>query len=150
MGTEKDGRRPYGVMLPRLPDWRSRLAAEISAANLRPWAWGSHDCMMFAAGVVLAVTGEDLAGTYRGRYVDEAGARALVPDVAAYVAQLAERQGWPEISPNQAQDGDLALLDHGIPIVGVIYGRLVFPKSPAGLRTVTRGIASKVWALGYG
>lgn len=147
--------RPEGVMAPRLPNWRSRLAAEITAAASRPWQWGAgglgepHDCLAFPARCVEAVTGEDLYEPFRGRYVDEPSARGLVPDVGAFLVHLAEREGWPEVHPREALDGDLALFNHGLAMGGVIYSRLVFPKSPSGLRTVTRGLARKVWAVGY-
>lgn len=39
--------------------------------------WGETDCVMAVANYVLALTGNDPAATWRGRYHDEAGARAL-------------------------------------------------------------------------
>lgn len=150
MGPEENSGRPDGVMAPRLPDWKTRLDALIAAANRAPWAWGNHDCLAFAAKVVEAVTGEDLFEPYRGRYHDEAGAAALVPDVAQFMRNLAERQGWPEISAQEAQDGDLAIFERGsVPLVGAIYGSMVFPRSPRGLRTVSRFMASNAWAVGF-
>ncbi|WP_133251529.1 DUF6950 family protein [Zavarzinia aquatilis] len=45
----------------------------------RRWEWGSHDCTLFAADWVLAVTGTDPAAGWRGRYgsADECRARLL-------------------------------------------------------------------------
>lgn len=149
MGAEKDRGRPVGVI--RLPDWRPALDAVIETGNRAAWEWGRHDCLAFAAQAVEAVIGADLFEPYRGRYHDEAGAKALVPDVERFVRELAAAQGWPEIEPNQALDGDLGLFAWGkTPVVGVIYGRLVFPKSPGGLRTMSRSTATTVWALGHG
>lgn len=151
MGTEKNGRRPLdGVMLPRLPDWRPRLDSVISVANRRPWQWGVHDCLAVAAEAVLAVTGSDLFEPFRGKYATEAQATTLVPDVAAFMADTAQAQGWPQIPPCEALDGDLALFQApgGRALVAVVYGRLAFPDEPAGLRTLPRAAAATIWAVG--
>lgn len=45
-------------MMQRLPDWPERLAAYVEARRHRPFAWGSNDCVLFAAGALDAMTGE--------------------------------------------------------------------------------------------
>lgn len=137
-------------MAPRLPDWRPRLDRVVSLANRQPWRWGEHDCLAFAARDIEALTGEDLFAPYRGQYDDEAGANRIAPDVGEFMHELAERQGWPRIKAVQAREGDLALFDRGLPIVGVVYTRLIFPNKPAGLRSLPCSAASIVWAVGYG
>jgi hypothetical protein len=152
MGTEKIGGRPVGLT-PRLADWRERLAAVVASGNVAPWAWGGdrpHDCLAFAARVVAALTGRDLYEPFRGRYSDEAGAAALVPDVGAFMDAVAADQRWPIISERQALEGDLGLFGRpgSLVLVGAVYGRLIFPREPAGLGSVARASASKIWAVG--
>lgn len=92
---------------PRRPDWELALDAAISAALSRPFAWGSHDCCTFAAGVVKAMTGVDPMKGLHG-YRSEAGARRVLA-----------REGWrspfyalhgvlgSSIAPAQARRGDV-------------------------------------------
>lgn len=55
-------------MTVRLPDWEPRIAAYLDACAKRPFVFGSHDCALFAAGAVEALTGEDFGAPFRGRY----------------------------------------------------------------------------------
>jgi len=54
--------------LHRLPDWRPRLVSFVNSVRARPFAYGTHDCALFAAGAVEAMTGVDLAKDWRGAY----------------------------------------------------------------------------------
>ncbi len=64
----------------RLPDWELRLETLVQERLCRPFAWGVHDCCLWAADVVLAVTGVDLAHAERGAYGSAlAAARVLEP-----------------------------------------------------------------------
>lgn len=95
-------------MTPRLPDWPERFAAYIARHRGTPFAWGVHDCVLFAAGNVQAITGQwPLSMQW--------------PDAAA-AARLLRRLGGLESavdgvlprlsSPALAQRGDI-LLVHG-------------------------------------
>lgn len=62
----------------RRANWPRLLAEALAAAKDTPFAWGSHDCALFAADVVLAITGADHGAVFRGRYRTANGAaRAL-------------------------------------------------------------------------
>jgi hypothetical protein len=52
----------------RRQDWRRRLHAALAARREAPFCWGAHDCFLFAADCVLAMTGEDFAAPWRGTY----------------------------------------------------------------------------------
>lgn len=65
----------------RLPDWEARLGAFIETNRHREFAWGEWDCILFACAAVEAMTGEDPAATYRGRYSDATGARAALREL---------------------------------------------------------------------
>jgi hypothetical protein len=62
----------------RLKDWRPRLDAFLDSCDRKPLVWGELDCALFVAGCVQAMTGEDFAASFRGTYVDEAGALAAI------------------------------------------------------------------------
>jgi hypothetical protein len=59
----------------RLPDWETRLAAFLEPLRLRAFAWGKHDCCIFTAGAVEAMTGVDAMAEFRGRYSTQIGAK---------------------------------------------------------------------------
>jgi hypothetical protein len=65
-------------MLTRNPLWPDLLADYLGERLAMPFAWGSHDCCMFAAEWVRICTGEDFAKGYRGKYRSEAGALKLL------------------------------------------------------------------------
>jgi hypothetical protein len=52
----------------RKQTWASSLMKTIEAASSRPFLWGEHDCVNFAANCVLAMTGDDPMADFRGAY----------------------------------------------------------------------------------
>ena len=58
----------------KLPDWEPRIAAYLDACATRPFAYGAHDCCLFGAGAIEALTGHDAGKPWRGKYRTEAGA----------------------------------------------------------------------------
>jgi hypothetical protein len=96
-------------MTARLREWQARLAACLAERAARPFAWGVHDCCMFAADCVDACTGADPAADLRGAYADAAGALQVVQGLGGLPAIAAARLG-AEIAPALAQVGDVAVL----------------------------------------
>lgn len=95
--------------MPRLRTWQSALAAVFAARRRMPFQWGTHDCCMFPADCVLAVTGNDLAADLRGTYSTEAEADAVLQRLGGIVEIAIARLG-PVVSTEQAQPGDVGLL----------------------------------------
>lgn len=131
---------PLQMIPPRRADWRSRLAQYLAAVAHRPFRPGQHDCALFAAGAVEAMTGADLASAWRGSY------RRLEDGLAAL--QAAGFEGlpalaaacFPEVAPALAQAGDLAVLpgDETGAALGVVQGPAVYVLDPRGLAVVSR------------
>lgn len=88
--------------------WRERLDALLRARMDQPFAWGVHDCCLFAADAVLATTGRDLAAPWRGTYSDAAAAYRLVRYLGGLPA-IADMAG-PRVPPLAAQVGDVGLV----------------------------------------
>lgn len=102
-------------MIARLPDWEQRLAAEIDAARNRAFQWGEHDCCMWVANVVLAMTGTDLALKWRGRYSDEAGAMAFAAEFGRWpwiIDRAVCEERINRIPVSSAARGDIVLSRH--------------------------------------
>lgn len=139
------------AVLWRRPGWPERLAAYLATARRRPFAWGAHDCALFSAGAVEALTGTDLAAPYRGRYTTARGAarvlrRAGAGSLDAFVAGYFPRLPGPLL----AQRGDLALVDSGTGAglaLGVVYGAQVLSVGPDGLAEVPLSAAVTAWRV---
>ena len=67
----------------RIRNWPRHLVREIEAANERPFVWGEHDCCMFAANCVKAITGEDLMPEFRGEYSDAESAKTALKEIGS-------------------------------------------------------------------
>jgi len=114
----------------RFPDWPERLQRAINERRALPHAWGSNDCALFAADLVAAITGQDFGVMFRGRYSDEAGARAMMAahgwaDLAALADHCLPRR---EERPRR---GDVALQGGRFgPFLGIIWQRGVIGPGP--------------------
>lgn len=134
---------PESEVIPRrLPDWRPRLAAYMGRVARQKFRPGAHDCALFAAGAVKAMTGHDPAAGLRGRYRSlEAGRDMLrargFADHLEVVGALFEA-----VPPAQARVGDLAVLPSDAPgdpgALGVVQGGAVYVLTPSGLALVNR------------
>lgn len=125
----------------RLSFWRPALAEYVNGCMSKPFAWGEHDCALFAAGAVLAMTGEDMAAPYRGHYKTLRGGLGLLKRKGfANHAELAASV-FEEIHPSHAAVGDIAAIkieDSGLYALGLVNGPRIFVCRPdsLGLGTV--------------
>lgn len=92
----------------RVDQWPEILAAEIERARNRPFQWGTHDCALMAADIVLAMTGVDYAAEFRGRYRSALGAARLLKRGGGLWAVL-DRQLGASVPAAMAQRGDVVL-----------------------------------------
>lgn len=139
-----------GLRLVRRPDWRSRLSACVEGALKRPFEWGVHDCALFAADAVLAMTGVDHADFWRGRYRTAAGAMKILGrgGYDGHVAYVAAH--LPELHPSVAADGDIAVIETELgPALGVVAGALVAVPGPIGLSFVSRAEAMQAFHVPF-
>lgn len=121
----------------RLPDWRVRLVAYLAEAARRPFAEGAHDCALFFAGGVAAMTGVDHAEAYRGRYRTTRGGLRILRrhGFADHIALAAHH--LPEQPVAFAREGDGAAVPtpEG-PALGIVQGEGVYVLSPERLALV--------------
>lgn len=132
----------------RLPEWSQRLRAYMAATVGRPFAWGTHDCLMFAAGAVEAQTGVDPAARWRGKYRSQRGAEALLKRLGHADALAAVASHLPEIPQAWAHVGDLASVEvAGIIGVGVVMGPHVVVLRADGHGIVTLQPGGRAWRV---
>lgn len=141
------------IQMVRMPDWPERLDVYLATNRGRPFAWGNHDCLLFAAGWVRVATGADPVPGVAGAYNSpEAALRTLwqhcgtVDLVAAVTVALGEPLG----SPHLAQRGDVAAVPTPDgPSLGVVIGATVACVArPVGLAFVPLDRVLKAWRIG--
>ena len=136
----------------RLPDWQERLDAEITAAKSRPFSYGSHDCWLFVADCVLAMTGIDYAAQLRG-YSSKEQAYEVIARYGSQEAMITSLLGEP-IHPAFAQKGDVMLANVELAPgeageSGAICDdvKIWTPRHPTGLRSFPRRAARLAWRI---
>jgi hypothetical protein len=121
----------------RYADWRQHLVAYLADAARRPFAQGTHDCALFLAGGVLAMTGQDYAARYRGRYTTtRGGLRILRKDGFETHVALAAHY-LPDLPVALAREGDAAVVPTGDgPALGIVQGEGIYVLGPGGMGVV--------------
>jgi hypothetical protein len=120
--------------LVRLPNWPEALAAEIARGQRTPFAWGTHDCLLYAADCVRAQTGVDLAADFRGGYWTLRGAIQILAAHGYDTPLDAIAARLPEIPLARAARGDVVVaeLAYGVS-AGVCLGARSSFAAPSGL-----------------
>lgn len=103
----------------RLPDWEARLGDYLEQVRETPFRWGRHDCAMFSAGAVQAMTGVDPAPEMRGRYSTARGSVYAARKYGAGTLAATLDAKFAAVAPALAQRGDLVMSDGA---VGVTFG----------------------------
>lgn len=131
----------------RLRDWQSRLSRCIAARLSKRFAWGEHDCVLFAADCIEACTGVDPAAEMRGTYSDAAGAARLVKNRGGMAAIAAAHCG-SEVLPALAQTGDIGLVfNDGRECLAVCGGSTWHAPSAAGVVALPMQQALRAWRV---
>jgi hypothetical protein len=134
----------------RLPDWRSRLHAYIDKVRSIPYAPGTYDCGLFPAGAVQAMTGEDFAEPYRGKYktIPE-GIRILLKKGFKNHEALAAAH-FTEIHPSLAAMGDLVVYETDDDLgyaMGVVINERAFVLKEDALGTLETLAAKRAYRV---
>lgn len=133
----------------KAPDWRLRLQTLIDQRMLMPFAWGLHDCCLWAADAVLAQTGVDPAAAERGTYADAAGAARLVRDLGGLEA-IAGRAG-PAIPPLMATLGDIGLVTlEDREALAVCAGQVWLAPGSSAMAAIPLQKANRAWRVARG
>jgi hypothetical protein len=137
------------IQIKRHRTWRADLCAyldRVSRVSFRP---GNHDCALFAAGAVKAMTGVDLSQKYVGEYRSISEGMALIraegfESLASLVAHSFE-----EVPPLMASVGDLALVEgeDGQEALGVVQGPSIYVLRLDGIGRVPLEHGVRAWRV---
>lgn len=106
----------------RLENWPLILSSFLRSRSSEPFEWGRNDCILFAADAVLALTGEDVAAQYRGKYDSEESAKALMAPHGNIINAITSAMGVEPIKNYLcAARGDVVCIRHsGVKACGVV------------------------------
>ena len=112
-----------------------------------PYAWGTQDCVMWAADAALAVSGDDPLGDLRGAWSSEAEAMTVLEAQGGLIAAMDAR--YPRKDKNFAQRGDIALIKdaQGQPSLGVCVGQFAAAPGPEEMLLTPMTKARIVWEV---
>jgi hypothetical protein len=139
------------VNRPRVPGWETALAAYLERVRARPHAYGRHDCMLFVAGAVKAVTGRDFGRRHRGRYAGAAEAARYLKGLGFASPEAMIDSLLEEKPVGFAQRGDVVLVS-GVPGVCVgdsaLFVGMVEDEARDGLVSKPRAEWARAWRVG--
>lgn len=118
-------------------------------AQDRPFAWGRRDCALFAADVVEAMTGVDLAIAYRGTYHDLRSALRRIHPQAKSLSQLVTCALGDPVPAAQARRGDVVGYKHpsaGLALA-ICTGRTAVAPGPDGLVHIPMAQWRSAWRV---
>lgn len=129
----------------RIEGWEGRLARYFNEAANTPFAWGSHDCALFAAEWVRICTGRDHAAAWRGAYRTEKGAKIRMTRLGFSGVAAVASAFLSEIPVPRAKRGDLVLHPQGA--LGVCNGLFSHFVTEAGLCVQETLACPRAWEV---
>ena len=131
----------------RKSTWELCLAQYIEECRHKPFEYGVHDCCMFAAGAVQAVTSQDPMAEFRGKYKSQATSVRALKEIGFGDLESTIDSKFSVIEVGLAQRGDLAFYDNAI---GVVVGSWAWFVSDDGLERIDRSQWAKAWSVARG
>jgi hypothetical protein len=132
----------------RVPDWEAVLSSLVSQRLREPFCWGRHDCSLWAADAVLAITGRDFAEGLRGVYHDARSAQRILV-AAGGLSQIVTAALGEPIPPLFARPGDIGLVEvKQTQVLAVCNGSHWLAVAPDGLGVVDINKAIQAWKVG--
>lgn len=99
----------------RRDNWEHFLSEFLFKRKNSSFRYGRNDCCLFVADAIEKMTGVDPAESFRGKYKTRSGANNMLlqfsgGSILETVKKLTLNYGMPEIDPNYAGRGDIALV----------------------------------------
>lgn len=133
----------------RYSTWEADLSAYIASVRDLPLTWGSHDCGLFFAGAVLAMTGFDPGEPFRGKYTTELGAAKTLMKFGAGDLEKTLDGLFEPIPAGFAQRGDGVWNGESVGVSMGAYALFVGQEGERqGLVRVSRAEWVKAWRVG--
>lgn len=127
-------------------DWQLSFEKCVAENLSKPFKWGEHDCVLWAANAALAITGSDPAAEYRNEYSSPLGAARILKDGGGMESLVSKK--FKPISPAFANVGDiLMVMQEGQPMLAVCNGETMLATGLEGLVALPTLSAVKAWRV---
>lgn len=134
--------------LKRCSNWELRLSETIADRLHQPFAWGSNDCVMFAAACIEAITGAALVDRLDRTWSSQSEAIRAIAKLGGIGATV-DRMGLIEVPPLCAQRGDLVLHRRsGNDALAICLGDKLAGPSDSGLLFFGLENGVRAWRVG--
>lgn len=135
-------------MLTRKQDWQLHFEKCVSDNYNKKFEWGTHDCWLWSANLVLAITGEDIAKEYRGKYNSARTALEIIKTYGGISELCTKYVGKEPVSPLFASVGDLVLIEYlRQEAMAICDGRTVLTTGSDGLLSLPISTTIKAWRI---
>lgn len=127
-------------------DWLEQMWTAIEAEAQTPFVWGQHDCCLFAAKVVDAMTDGTFVSQLQAAYQDEAGAWKFIADQGGLETAVSGFLGAAKTG--RPQRGDVVMYDgENGDTLGICAGGVIVAAGPNGLVNVRKPSTIKFWSI---
>lgn len=136
----------------RLPDWPKRLHDFVDGVKRQPFDWTAFNCgEHWAAGAVMAVTGEDIVAPYKGRWSSARGMVRVMKNEGH--ADLADWLGsiLPEQHVSRVRPGDIAAIPKDDAFgftLGIVNGEMIMVLGEQSMGLVPLFDATRAFRVG--
>lgn len=131
----------------RLPDADDRFRALLASRLATPFAWGVHDCALWAADAIAAQTGQDPCAPLRGAYSDATSAARVLRQWRGLRGVARQVLGCPLSAPLLARMGDVGYTRSGA--LAVCVGAWWAAPTRRGMGQLPLGDALLAWRVGH-
>lgn len=130
----------------RHDNWPDLLSQYLKECKKKPFAWGEHDCILFAAKCIERLTGENLYHSYL-IYDNEAGAHGVVSSNGGLSEIVKKHLGPGHRDIMKARRGDLVMMKMNGETIGVVddSGENIACVSHDGLKRFPLKTAWRIW-----
>ena len=127
-------------------DWQLAFEKCVAENFSKPFKWGEHDCVLWAANAALAITGSDPALEFRDEYSSPIGAARILKEAGGMEALVSKK--FESILPAFANVGDiLMVMQEGQPMLAVCNGETMLATGLEGLVALPTLSAVKAWRV---
>jgi hypothetical protein len=135
-------------MIKRYDDWQLRFEKAVAENMNKPFEWGSHDCVLWGANAVLAITGYDAADGFRGTYDSALGAAKVLKELGGMEKLTTDKLGVEPVAAGYANVGDILLVNlEGQLTMAVCNGETMLAPSELCLVALPTLSALKTWKV---
>lgn len=132
----------------RLPNWERALSDYLRSMADAQYEYGRLDCGLFVAGAVLAMTGDDPAAAFRGKYNSVTGAAKALKRIGAGDLKSTLDRMFDRKEPSFAHRGDLIWNGEAVGVCAGAYALFIAAAGQGGgLVRVPRADWRGAWAV---